>query len=209
MRKIIVAAVLLFGTVGYAQKPDALWKDLTAGNTRYVEGHLDYCALQQLRNATAGGQSPPTSVLSCADSRVPAELIFDRSIGELFVVRVAGNVDDTFGVASLQYAVLNRWTKMIVVLGHSDCGAVKAAWKAPAADEPAATADEDELTPELQKLILRIQESFKIPPRDLREATIMNINYTAEQLAMSPKLKGVPIVKAYYDVQTGKVERIP
>jgi carbonic anhydrase len=177
-----------------------MWDDLTAGNGRFVAGSLDYCALHQLRNATAGGQSPPTSILSCADSRVPAELVFDRSIGELFVVRVAGNVDETFGVASLEYAVLNKWTKMIVVMGHSECGAVQASLNPPKPNEP---------TPALYQLIVRIRKSFKTPPRDLREATIMNINYTAEQLALNPKLKGVPIVKAYYDVASGKVERIP
>ena len=201
MRKLtLFAATLLFALAVHAQPTDPLWNDLMAGNARFVEGHLDYCALQHLRSATAGGQSPPTSILSCADSRVPAELIFHRSIGELFVVRVAGNVEDTFGIASLEYAVVNGWTKVIVVMGHSDCGAVKTAYKPPPLEE---------LTPALRALIQRIQKSFKTPPYDLHEATIMNINYTAEQLAKNPLLKGVPIVKAYYDVATGKVERIP
>ncbi|HVE72332.1 MAG TPA: carbonic anhydrase [Thermoanaerobaculia bacterium] len=201
MRKpFIVAAILLFGVTGHAQTVDTVWGDLTAGNRRFVEGNLQYCALHQLRNATAGGQSPQTSILSCADSRVPAELVFDRSIGELFVVRVAGNVDQRFGVASLQYAVLNGWSKLLIVMGHSECGAVKESLTLPKPGQP---------TPELYELIVRIRKSFKTTPRDLREATIMNINYTAEQLAMNPTLKGVPIMKAYYDVATGRVERIP
>ena len=200
MRKLFIVAAILIAVGGHAQTADSLWGDLTAGNARFVGGSLDYCALQQLRNATAGGQSPPTSILSCADSRVPAELVFDRSIGELFVVRVAGNVDETFGVASLEYAVLNGWSKTIVVMGHSECGAVQASMTAPKPNEP---------TPALYQLILRIRKSFKTPPRDLREATIMNIHYTAELLARNPKLEGVPIVKAYYDVASGKVERIP
>jgi carbonic anhydrase len=196
---ILTAAVLLLGSSGYAQTPDALWGDLAAGNARFVAGSLDYCALHQLRNATAGGQAPPTAILSCADSRVPAELVFDRSVGELFVVRVAGNVDDTFNVASLQFAVLNGWTKMIVVMGHSDCGAIKAALEPPKPGEP---------TPALYDLIVRIRKSFRTPPRDLHEATMMNVHYTAEMLARNPRLKGVPIVKAYYDVASGRVERI-
>ncbi|HWS72935.1 MAG TPA: carbonic anhydrase [Thermoanaerobaculia bacterium] len=202
MRKWIVAAALsLVVVAAQAQSVDTLWRDLTEGNGRFVEGRLDYCALQHLRSATAGGQSPPTSILSCADSRVPAELVFDRSIGELFVVRVAGNVEDTFGTASLEYAsYIQGWTKMIVVMGHSDCGAVKSSLKEPAEGKP---------TPALYELIMRIRKSFKTEPRDLREATIMNINYTAEQLALNPRFKGVPIIKAYYDVATGKVERIP
>ena len=196
MRKLIVAVVLLLSVATvHAQTTDSLWSDLLAGNGRFVEGHLDYCALQHLRSATAG------AILSCADSRVPAELVFDRSIGELFVVRVAGNVDDTFGVASLEYAAdIQGWTKLIVVMGHSECGAVAASLKEPAPGKP---------TPALYELIMRIRKSFKTTPRDLREATIMNINYTAEQLARNPAFKGIPIVKAYYDVATGKVERIP
>lgn len=170
-----------------------------AGNARFVEGSLTYCSLRPLRNATAGGQSPPASILACADSRVPAELVFDRTIGELFVVRVAGNVDETFGIASLEFAALNGWTKMIVVMGHSECGAVKAALKATKTDQS---------TPALEALIKRIQESFTTRPRDLRHATIMNVNYTAARLARNPQLKGIPIVRAYYDVGTGKVERI-
>jgi carbonic anhydrase len=201
MRKFMLAtAIFLFALAAHAQTSQTVWNDLMAGNARFVEGRLDYCALHQLRNATAGGQSPQTSILSCADSRVPAELVFDRSIGELFVVRVAGNVEDTFGIASLEYAVSNGWTKVIVVMGHSDCGAVKTAFHPPPPDK---------LTPALRELVLRIQKSFKIEPHDLREAIIMNINYTAELLSMNPLLKDVPIVKAYYDVATGKVERIP
>lgn len=199
MRKFMLAtAIFLFALSAYAQTSQTVWSDLMAGNARFVDGKLDYCALDQLRNATAGGQAPQTSILSCADSRVPLELVFNRTIGELFVVRVAGNVEDSFGIASLEYAVLNGWTRVIVVMGHSDCGAVKTALKPPPG-----------LTPDLQQLVLRIQKSFKIKPRDLREATIMNVNYTAELLSMNPLLKDVPIVKAYYDAATGKVERIP
>ena len=204
MRKLIFIAAFVCALAVQAQNSDALWRDLMAGNARFVEGNLQYCALHQLRNATAGGQSPPTAILSCADSRVPPELIFDRSVGELFVVRVAGNVDERFGVASLQYSVSKGWTKLIVVMGHSECGAVKESLKTPEEGKP---------TPELYDLIERIRDSFppKTPdPRDdLRQATIDNINYTAARLAKNDVLRKVPIVKAYYDVATGKVERIP
>jgi len=201
MRKFILAVAILLSAIHLcAQTPEAVWGNLAAGNARFVEGSLDYCALNHLRNATAGGQSPPASILSCADSRVPAELVFNQSIGELFVVRTAGNVENTFNIASLEYAVLNGWTKMIVVMGHSECGAVKASLALPKPGEP---------TPALYDLIVRIRKSFKSPPKDLRDATIMNINYTAEQLALNPTLKNVPIVKVYYDVASGKAERIP
>lgn len=201
MRKIgLLLAALFFAAAAHAQTADALWSDLMAGNAKFVEGKLDYCALTQLRNATAGGQSPQTAIVSCADSRVPAELIFNRSIGELFVVRVAGNVEERFGIASLEYAVSKKWTKLIVVMGHSACGAVDASLEEPQENKP---------TPALYELIKRIRRSFTTPKPDLRAATIMNINFTADQLSRNPVLHGVPIVKAYYDVATGKVERIP
>lgn len=202
MKKIVLLAVLALSLafVAQAQTADALWADLMAGNTRYVEGHLDYCALTHLRNATAGGQQPPTAILSCADSRVPAELVFDRSVGELFVVRVAGNVDDPFNIASLEYSVSKGWTKLIVVMGHSACGAVEASLPEPVQDKP---------TPSLYQLIRRIRASFTTTEPDLRAATIMNINYTADQLRKNVTLQKVPIFKAYYDVVTGKVERVP
>lgn len=201
MRKYITFAAALFvAATAYAQTTDALWAELMAGNARYVEGRLDYCGLRPLRNATAGGQSPQTAILSCADSRVPPELIFDRSVGELFVVRVAGNVDETFGIASLEYAVSKGWTKLIVVMGHSECGAVKESLTVPKPDKP---------TPSLYQLIRRIRASFTTNEPTLREATIMNINYTAARLKANPTLEKVKIVKAYYDVATGKVEEIP
>jgi carbonic anhydrase len=202
MKKIALLAVLALSLafVAQAQTADALWADLMAGNARYVEGHLDYCAINHLRNATAGGQQPPTAILSCADSRVPAELVFDRSVGELFVVRVAGNVDDPFNIASLEYSVSKGWTRLIVVMGHSECGAVSASLPVPVENKP---------TVSLYQLIRRIRASFTTENPDLRAATIMNINYTAQRLQENTTIGKVPIVKAYYDVATGKVERLP
>jgi carbonic anhydrase len=201
MRNFLIAAcIAVFAISAVAQTSDEVWGDLKAGNAVFVGGTLDYCALRQLRNVTAGGQSPPASILSCADSRVPAELVFGRTVGELFVVRVAGNVDDPFNIASLEYAVDHKWTKVIVVMGHSDCGAVKASLEEPKPGQP---------TPALYALIMRIRKSFTKPDPTLREAIIMNVDYTAAELAKNPLLKTVLIVKAYYDVASGKVERLP
>src|SRR5215212_861852 len=162
MRKFIITAVLcLFSVSAFAQSANPLWDELMEGNARFVKGSLEYQALRQLRNATAGGQAPQTSILSCSDSRVPVELIFDRTIGELFVVRVAGNVDDTFGIASLEYAASSPryWTKLLVVMGHSDCGAVKASFTQPAPGQP---------TPSLFALIMRIRKSFTARDEELK-----------------------------------------
>ncbi len=100
---------------------------LVAGNKRFAAGapqhHLE---LEARRKATAGGQQPFALILSCADSRVAPEFVFDQSIGTLFVVRVAGNYAATGGVGSFEYAVEHFHSPLLVVLGHEGCGALKA-----------------------------------------------------------------------------------
>src|SRR6185369_4395671 len=117
MRKFIIAAFLVSLSVSaFAQTPDELWQDLMAGNQLFVEGQVVYGSLRSARAMWAKGQNPPLSILSCAYSRVPAEIVFQRTVGELFVVRTAGNIEDEFNVASLESAVSKGWTKMIVVM---------------------------------------------------------------------------------------------
>ena len=101
---------------------------LVAGNQRYVADTLQR-ELQdpERRDSLTGGQKPFAIILSCADSRVVPEMIFDTGLGELFVLRVAGNVANTSTIASIEYAVAHLGTKLIVVLGHQSCGAVTAA----------------------------------------------------------------------------------
>lgn len=101
---------------------------LKDGNARFVSDHLDG-KLQDSsrRDSLVGGQDPYAIVLSCADSRVVPELAFDTGLGELFVVRVAGNVANSSSIASIEYAVAHIGTSVIVVLGHESCGAVTAA----------------------------------------------------------------------------------
>lgn len=101
---------------------------LKKGNERFVADHLDG-KLQDSsrRDALVSGQEPYAIILSCADSRVVPELAFDTGLGELFVVRVAGNVANSSSIASIEYAVAHCNTKVIVVLGHQSCGAVTAA----------------------------------------------------------------------------------
>jgi carbonic anhydrase len=108
--------------------PDAALRAMLDGNQRFVGGRLHSHAedLSILKAKTAEKQEPFAAVLSCADSRVPVELIFDQSIGHLFVARVAGNVASPEIIASLEYGVAVLGTKVLMVLGHSNCGAVKA-----------------------------------------------------------------------------------
>jgi carbonic anhydrase len=106
--------------------PDARER-LEDGNERFVSGKLSHPDLAvERRRAFATYQAPFATLLSCSDSRVPPELIFDQNLGDLFIVRVAGNVADTVGLATLEYGYSALNSKLIVVLGHEGCGAVKA-----------------------------------------------------------------------------------
>src|ERR1700691_1498827 len=100
---------------------------LKAGNARFVAGHPVHCNPQSQVKATAGGQAPFAAVLGCMDSRTAPELVFDQRIGDIFAVRIAGNFVNTDILGSLEYATQVAGAKLIVVLGHSDCGAVKGA----------------------------------------------------------------------------------
>jgi len=108
--------------------PDKAWQWLKNGNTRFVKGNLRRDGQNnQARQANVAGQHPHAILVSCSDSRVPPELVFDQKIGELFVVRSAGQSLDDSGIASIEYAVEHLGPRLIVVMGHESCGAVKAA----------------------------------------------------------------------------------
>jgi carbonic anhydrase len=107
---------------------EAVLERLAAGNARFVADETTGEGRDHVRRAAlTGGQSPWAIVLSCADSRVAPELLFDTGLGELFVIRVAGNVANTSSIASIEYAIAHMGTPVIVVLGHQGCGAVTAA----------------------------------------------------------------------------------
>lgn len=106
---------------------EAVWADLMEGNERFVSGKTNTVQVVRLRQSLAKGQSPKVVVLACSDSRVAPEILFDKSLGELFVVRSAGNIADAIGVGSIEYAVEHLGSSVLVVLGHEGCGAVSAA----------------------------------------------------------------------------------
>jgi carbonic anhydrase len=114
--------------------PDAALHELLAGNERFVANQLTSIEhdLTILKEHTADKQEPFAAVLACADSRMPVELVFDQTIGHIFVTRVAGNIVTPEIIASLEYGVAVLGIKALLVLGHTNCGAVKAAIKADA-----------------------------------------------------------------------------
>jgi len=110
-----------------ALTPKAVLQDLLDGNTRFVENNANTVNTKNLVEQTVSGQYPKAVVLSCIDSRVPVELIFDQTIGDVFVARVAGNFENTDILGSMEYACKVAGSKLVFVLGHESCGAVKAA----------------------------------------------------------------------------------
>src|SRR6266403_1960019 len=110
-----------------AQSPDKIWSDLMDGNKRFVAGKLKPRAVVSVRESLTQSQHPKVTVLSCSDSRVPPELIFDQTLGDLFVVRAAGNIAGPLGLASMEYGFDHLGSTVLVVLGHTKCGAVTAA----------------------------------------------------------------------------------
>jgi len=217
-RTLIFVLTLLVCAPLFAQEPaksqeitpDQLWTVLEAGNKTFVAGSLSYTGLQEERKQFAEHQSPPVTILSCSDSRVPPELIFNQSLGTLFVIRSAGNVVDDFGVASIEYAIAQGYTKLIVVLGHTSCGAVIAS-----------LGGADPSTPALTALATRIRSSFVgIPydsrdPKNVQKAVEQNAKAAAASLLARSKLirdavltEKVKIVTANYDLTTGEVKRV-
>jgi len=182
--------------------PEAALQQLIDGNRRFAEGHLMSFAedLEILKAKTVDKQEPFAAVLSCADSRVPVELIFDQTINHVFVTRVAGNVATSAIIASLEYGVAVLGTKAIVVLGHANCGAVKASIEAKAvpgqisALYPYIRPAVDQAGPNLEAAI---RANAKIQAGLLRQSSPVLADHIKEN-----QLK---IVAGYYDLSSGKV----
>jgi carbonic anhydrase len=182
--------------------PDAALDELLAGNKRFTDGRMTAFEqdLKMLKQNTAERQEPFAAVLSCADSRVPVEIIFDQSIGHIFVTRVAGNVVAPETIASLEYGAAVLGTKAVVVMGHADCGAVKAAIEGKAAPGQI-SALYRHFQPALDKagsnLDLAIKSNAKIQCELLRKGSTV--------IAGLLKEKKIKVVAAYYDISRGGV----
>jgi carbonic anhydrase len=184
---------------------DAVSK-LKEGNGRYTSGNLDHPGQTPERRAElAKDQHPFAVILSCSDSRVPPEIVFDQGLGDLFVVRVAGNVIDDHGLGSIEYAVDHLGARLIVVLGHQSCGAVKAAKETIAAKGKAPG--------HIQSLVTAIKPVVEATAKDDLETTVKaNVKHVVQALRSStPILKAkvdsgeVQVIGGYYSLDTGAV----
>ena len=177
---------------------------LTEGNQRFVAGGLEHPHCDPTRRAElAGGQQPFATVITCADSRVPVELVFDQGLGDVFVIRVAGNIADDAVLGSLEYASLHLGVNLVVVMGHQSCGAVGAA----VAGSPTGT--------HIDALIDAIRPAVESAKADgdgdlLERSVRANAAMVAEQVRSSePAMtgladQGVVVLPAYYDLTTGE-----
>jgi carbonic anhydrase len=183
---------------------------LIAGNRRFVNQNRQYPNQSKRRlQSVSKKQYPYAAILGCADSRVPPEIIFDQGLGDLFVVRVAGNIATNETIGSLEYATANLGTQLIVVLGHKGCGAVSAA------------IDNQPDDGRINSVIDDIKPSLSETPRtrsnindvnDDNNPVINNIEYQARKLQNNSQIidrlirdDKLKIVGAYYDINTGKV----
>lgn len=190
--------------------PDEALQRLKDGNVRYAANNLNERDFSAGRAARAQSQHPFAGILSCADSRVAPELAFDQGPGELFVVRDAGNAVDTNGLASIEFGVAVLGIPLLLVLGHSSCGAISATIDV--------IENGTELPGSLPALINHlkpgVERALAEKPADpMKVATIENVRYNVEQLKSESPIVSeavasgkVMVVGGVYELSTGKVE---
>ena len=183
---------------------------LIEGNNRFLEGSARFPTVcKETLADLARGQQPYATILGCSDSRVPPELIFDADFGELFIIRVAGNVISPEVMGSMQYAGAHLHTPLFVVLGHEGCGAVKAAMES--------KLNAVEHQSRIQILVNNILPGLpefdpQVPPQDrLAQAVEANVRWSMQQLLETPEGKRAvqeeraKLAGAVYEIATGRV----
>lgn len=191
--------------------PDAAWAELARGNRRFVAGKVrhPHADRKRLRETAEEGQHPIAVVLSCSDSRVPPEIFFDQGIGDIFSVRVAGNVSNNDEIASIEYAAEHLHVPLAVVLGHTQCGAVTA------------VVEHQHMHESLHRLTLHIQEAVehahKAHPEARGETLLYDCIRENVLESMADLLQGSEIVRhliaagklklvgAIYNIRNGRV----
>jgi len=179
---------------------------LKEGNGRYTTGSLQHLGqTAERRTELAKTQHPFAGIVSCSDSRVPPEIVFDQGLGDLFVVRVAGNVINDEGLGSIEYTVDHLGTRLILVLGHQSCGAVEAARETIAAKGKAPG--------HIESLVTAIKPAVEATAKDDLETTVKaNVKNVVKALRSStPILKSkvdsgeIQVIGGYYSLDTGAV----
>lgn len=184
--------------------PDSALQKLMAGNQRFAQHHPQYPDQSQMRlQEVAQAQHPFVTILSCADSRVPAEIIFDQGIGDIFNVRIAGNIATPEAIGSIEYAVVLLGTPVLMVLGHERCGAVTAA-----VQNEVLLGDIGSFVKAIKPAVKRVKDQSGDA---VENAVVANVQDQIERLKRSPLLSErlqsgkLKIVGGRYDLDTGNV----
>lgn len=193
--------------------PDAALDLLVQGNQRFVAGKGK--AFTGFRADLAASQNPFAVVVGCSDSRVPAEIVFDVGIGDLFVVRVAGNIVAPSQVGSVEFAVSQFGTRLVVVMGHTRCGAIGATLRALQGEDPDSSSIAsitDRIAPHIRDIAARETDPVRRGEASIVanvRASVSHLSYGSrilEQLMLAQRLK---IVGAVYAVESGVVSLLP
>lgn len=192
--------------------PSQAWDALVEGNRRYAADAAVNCNQNyDRRHEVVAGQQPFAMVLGCADSRVPPEVIFDQGLGDLFTVRIAGNVADANAIGSLEYAVLNLGSSLIVVLGHEKCGAVIATVEAV---EKGISAPGhigsivDDIKPAVQPLVGKPGYMLDAAIRANIKAVARSLSSKSSILAQHISSGKLMIKGAHYSLSDGRVDAV-
>jgi carbonic anhydrase len=180
------------------------------GNRRFVAGKPQTRDLISLRHELASGQSPKAIILACSDSRVGPELIFDQSLGDIFVVRTAGNVADAVGLGSIEYAVEHLHSPLLVVLGHQKCGAVNAACSGEKMPSQSLAAIVEKINPAVARA-----KSYATADDLIESAIKENVHQSAADLLANSEIirdavksGKLAVIEAEYELGTGQVVRL-
>ena len=200
------------GTIGQADAPivtaaEAMQR-LVDGNERFASGRMERPHQDaDRRRMIAEGQQPFAAILSCADSRVPPEMAFDEGLGDLFVIRTAGQVVDRAVLGSIQYGVLELHVPLLLVLGHSQCGAVKAALAASDGADPTAT-DIDMIISEISPATVNAGSAADPIAAAVRANVEREIDALRSSIVIADALEAgrIDVRGGIYDLATGRVE---
>ena len=200
--------------VQVAMTPSDVLNDLLEGNNRFVGGNSQATDNSALVDQTTGGQFPKAVVLSCIDSRVPVETVLDQAIGDIFVARVAGNFENVDILGSLEYSCKVAGSKLILVLGHESCGAVKAACDG--VELGNITAMLDNIMPAVIKSKDEVEgESNSSNKHFVAKTVENNVRLTIERIREKSQILSeleangdIQIVGGVYSLHTGKVEML-
>ena len=197
MRYKILVLLLAF-SLGYSVTPEESLKRLIEGNQRYMKDQLTYPNhSSDRREETAAVQKPFATIVGCSDSRVPPEIIFDQGLGDLFIVRVAGNVVGPIELDSIEYSVKHLGSSLVLVMGHESCGAVTAVMEGKTAD--------------IEDVANLISPAIK-GAKTVDDAIKANVRSVVAQLKQTPLIKKLiankklDCVGSYYDLGPGRVE---